>query len=71
MLTASKNPFRADFVKLQFPPNMTPMIAISGHQLEGDEDGVVEVPKALVATCKAHGLSDYSEPVKAPPAPKK
>lgn len=58
----AKNPFRTDFVRMKFPDTMSPNISIAGHLLEADETGVIEVPKAFVGDCKAHGLFEAPEP---------
>lgn len=50
------NPFATKFVRMKFPPDTAPEIAISGHQLQADEDGWCEVPPNLVEQCQAHGL---------------
>lgn len=53
------NPFQQQYVKMQFPTHMEPVISISGFTLTGDEDRCVELPRNLMETAKSHGLIEF------------
>lgn len=56
---SQKNPFDQGMVKMQFQPGQATSISVGGFNLDGDEDGCVEVPARLVPELKNHGLAPF------------
>ena len=51
------NPFQQTMVKMQLGEDMGTSISVAGFTMEAEADRTIEVPKQLVETMRAHGLT--------------